>query len=66
MPGETPPSGLQSLGEVLIDERELAHGAYGAQAECLYLIRPDKFVGFRSLPPNWDKLNAYLKEKIFK
>ena len=64
--GYSIPKNLPGNGTALRDEKELAHRRYGAQAECMYLIRPDKFIGFRSLPPNWEKLNTYLKEKIFK
>ena len=66
IPGSSIPKDLPVNGAVLWDEREFAHRRYGAQAECMYLIRPDKFIGFRSLPPNWKKLELYLKEKIFK
>ena len=37
---------------VLLDHREEAHIRYGAKGECLYLFRPDGYVGYRSLPPN--------------
>ncbi len=64
-PGTSIPKGLPDYGTLLNDEKEQAHRRYGAQAECMYLIRPDKFIGFRSLPPSWQKLDGYLKESIF-
>ncbi|MGQ3889286.1 FAD-dependent monooxygenase [Legionella sp. CNM-1927-20] len=50
---------------VIFDEENKIHKRYGAISECLYLIRPDRIIGFRSMPPRWDKLELYLK-KIFK
>ena len=35
---------------VLLDPDGNAHNAYGAGAECLYVIRPDGHVGYRSQP----------------
>jgi hypothetical protein len=37
---------------------------YGADAECLYLVRPDKYVGFRAQPAEQDSLEDYLR-RIF-
>lgn len=65
IPGSSIREELPDYGTALKDERGLAHFRYGAQAECMYLIRPDKFVGFRSLPPSWDKMDAFLREKLF-
>ncbi len=42
-----------------IDSGLEAHHAYGARQECLYLVRPDGYVGFRSQPALWDPLKAY-------
>ncbi|WP_419419926.1 FAD-dependent monooxygenase [Legionella sp. D16C41] len=51
--------------KVIFDEDNKIHKRYGASGACLYLIRPDRFIGFRSIPPRWDKLEIYLS-KIFK
>ncbi|KTD22295.1 Uncharacterised protein [Legionella lansingensis] len=51
--------------QLIFDKENRIHERYGAAGEYLYLIRPDHFVGFRSIPPRWDKLESYLK-KIFK
>jgi hypothetical protein len=45
--------------EVLHDGGEL-EARYGGQTECLYLLRPDLYVGFRSQPASADALDAYL------
>lgn len=37
---------------VIRDPEHAAHRAYGAGARCLYLIRPDAYVGFRAQPPD--------------
>ena len=59
VPGEQAPSASQWKGKVLKDVQKRLHNRYGAQGECLYLIRPDKFVGYRAMPPNWEKLQIY-------
>lgn len=45
----------------LIDGEGEAHHHYGARHECLYLIRPDGYVAFRSQPVEVAPLEAYLK-----
>jgi hypothetical protein len=45
---------------VVLDPTRALEAAYGAQTECLYLIRPDLYVGFRSQPASGDALDAYL------
>jgi 2-polyprenyl-6-methoxyphenol hydroxylase-like FAD-dependent oxidoreductase len=46
--------------QVIVDAELAAHRAYGALASCLYLIRPDGYIGFRSLPAGRDSLGGYL------
>jgi 2-polyprenyl-6-methoxyphenol hydroxylase-like FAD-dependent oxidoreductase len=54
-PVELPP------GErVLFDATKALHKHYGAGSECLYLIRPDGYVGFRSQPGVWKHLEEHL------
>ena len=36
--------------EVLLDPEGAAHRRYGARVDCLYLVRPDGYVGFRAQP----------------
>lgn len=38
------------------------HHKYGASSECLYLIRPDGYIGFRSLPADISSLKKYLQQ----
>jgi 2-polyprenyl-6-methoxyphenol hydroxylase-like FAD-dependent oxidoreductase len=52
-------------GQLLIDPDHGAHRAYGASVQCLYLLRPDRYVGFRSLLPGRASLGGYLS-RIFK
>jgi hypothetical protein len=47
-------------GPVLIDSRGELHHRYGARTDCLYLIRPDGYVGFRSQPVDGEALQSYL------
>ena len=46
---------------VLCDPGGALHRRYGAGSECLYLLRPDGYVGFRSQPATWDVLSAHLE-----
>lgn len=54
------PGPLHWEGPVLLDPEGAAHHRYGAAAECLYLIRPDGYVSFRSQPARIDGLLAHL------
>ena len=47
---------------VLVDPESEAHKNYGAKGECIYLIRPDGYVGYRSLPPSLERLQEHLKK----
>jgi hypothetical protein len=47
-------------GPWLEDRMGALHRRYGAAAACLYLIRPDGYVGYRAQPPDAAKLRAYL------
>jgi hypothetical protein len=45
---------------VVADANKVLHTRYGARAECLYLIRPDGYIAYRSQPADGDKLLSYL------
>ncbi len=47
-------------GSVLPDPARTLHARYGAAAECLYLVRPDGYVGYRAQPADAKKLARYL------
>ena len=47
-------------GTVLLDSERFLHDAYGASDACLYLIRPDGYVGFRGKAGDGERLLAYL------
>ncbi len=51
-------------GEMLLDPRGELHHRYGARNACLYVVRPDGYVGFRSQPPDPEALSSYLS-RIF-
>jgi 3-(3-hydroxy-phenyl)propionate hydroxylase len=64
--GEPPvPVHANWAANVLIDRELYAHKKYGAEdGPCLYLIRPDWYIGFRAGLENRAKLAAYL-ERVF-
>lgn len=56
------PSDLEGKGEVLLDPRGELHHRYGARYDCVYLIRPDGYIGFRSPPVDSEALQNYLNQ----
>jgi hypothetical protein len=59
-PQKERPMALPSDIVVLHDDTLELEQRYGARTECLYLIRPDLYVGFRSQPADGRELLAYL------
>ena len=53
------PKELAIQGNVLLDASGSIHRRYGAGSECLYLVRPDGYVGFRSQPASWPALERH-------
>jgi triphosphoribosyl-dephospho-CoA synthetase len=51
-------------GSVLLDRQHYLHDRYGASAACLYLIRPDWFVGFRGSLSHAEELENYLQQVL--
>ncbi len=47
-------------GPLLFDRHGVLHHAYGASSECLYLIRPDGYVGYRAQPAERQRFSDYL------
>ena len=47
-------------GSMILDHDGAVHHAYGAGVPCVYLIRPDGYVGFRSLSADPLPLLEYL------
>jgi 2-polyprenyl-6-methoxyphenol hydroxylase-like FAD-dependent oxidoreductase len=64
VPAATAPARLDWDGAILLDPDRVVHQRYGAEAESLYFIRPDGYIGFRSQPVAEDVFLAYL-EKLF-
>jgi 2-polyprenyl-6-methoxyphenol hydroxylase-like FAD-dependent oxidoreductase len=47
-------------GPLLLDADGEMHHRYGARYQCLYLVRPDDYIGFRSQPAEVEPLLEYL------
>ena len=60
VPRTSRPAALTFDGSVVLDPEGVLHHRYGAGSECLYLIRPDGYVGFRSQPADAAALDAFL------
>jgi 2-polyprenyl-6-methoxyphenol hydroxylase-like FAD-dependent oxidoreductase len=58
-PGSVP-SNPRLGGRVILDPERSLHYRYGAESECLYLIRPDGYVGYRSEPATASAFHDYL------
>ena len=58
-PGSAP-SDLRVNGLLVLDPERSLHYRYGAETECLYLIRPDGHVGYRSEPATASAFHDYL------
>ncbi|MCU0534177.1 MAG: hypothetical protein MUD14_09815 [Hydrococcus sp. Prado102] len=50
---------------ILLDPQAQCHQHYGATGQCLYLIRPDGYIGYRSQSTEIDKLKTYLQKLSF-
>jgi 2-polyprenyl-6-methoxyphenol hydroxylase-like FAD-dependent oxidoreductase len=61
---DVPPK-LQHKNQVLLDPARALHNRYGADTECLYLIRPDGYVGYRAEPASISAFNEYLSSVLF-
>lgn len=58
--GRAAPGSLAARQDLLLDDGGRLHARLGAGAECLYLIRPDGYVGFRSQPADGGALIRHL------
>ena len=58
------PSNPKFHGRVILDPERSLHYRYGAETECVYLIRPDGYVGYRSEPATASAFHDYLR-RIF-
>jgi 2-polyprenyl-6-methoxyphenol hydroxylase-like FAD-dependent oxidoreductase len=60
-PATTRPAELPNGLRVFLDPDGELEGAYGASSECVYVLRPDLYVGFRAQPVSEDQLIAWLR-----
>ena len=58
--GKSAPAGFARTESLLFDREGLVHRRYGADVACLYLVRPDGYIGFRASPPRLERLEEYL------
>ncbi len=57
-------SKIHKVDSILVDGDASLHHRYGAAHSCLYLVRPDEYVAYRSQPIELSELTHYL-QKIF-
>ncbi len=55
-----PPSDLEGNKHLVLDVDKSIHHLYAAWKSCLYLIRPDKYIAYRSQSINQNQLTTYL------
>ncbi len=55
-----PQSNLDGNVNIILDADKSIHEIYAAWQSCLYLIRPDKYIAYRSQVINQNQLRAYL------
>ena len=58
------PEALAWDGVTILDPEGDLEYRYGARAECLYLVRPDLYLGYRSQPAALEPLLAYLDDVL--
>ena len=54
------PSDPKFQRRLILDPERSLHYRYGAETECMYLIRPDGYVGYRSEPATASAFYDYL------
>jgi 2-polyprenyl-6-methoxyphenol hydroxylase-like FAD-dependent oxidoreductase len=62
--GDVAPPWIAWDGRKILDHLGELHHRFGARGPCLYLVRPDGYLGYRAMPPDAGKLANYLK-RIF-
>ncbi len=48
--------------DVIVDEQGHIHRSYGVAKSCLFLLRPDLYVGYRASPPDTVGLHQFVRE----
>jgi 2-polyprenyl-6-methoxyphenol hydroxylase-like FAD-dependent oxidoreductase len=59
--GDVTPPWIAWEGPTLFDHLGELHRRFGARGPCLYLVRPDGYLGYRAISPDADKLAAYFR-----
>ncbi len=59
--GDVAPPWIAWEGPVLLDHLGELHRHFGARGPCLYLVRPDGYLGYRAMPLDAGKLADYLR-----
>jgi hypothetical protein len=62
VPAPERPAALSWGGPLILDAEGALHRAFSARSECLYLIRPDGYVAFRSQPASEEALQRFLDQ----
>jgi len=64
LPSGRKPQGFAWDGPIIDDVDGALHQFFGARSECVYLIRPDGYVGYRSQPADEGRVIAYLENLL--
>lgn len=64
VPAASRPAAVDENISVILDKEASLHRAFGVRSESLYLIRPDRYIAFRSLPANAQAFDQYLDDLV--
>jgi len=60
VPAAARPAALTWPGSVVLGANQALHHRYGAAAECAYVLRPDRYIGFRTQPADREAVLGHL------
>ncbi len=64
VPRDSAPTSLERACPVILDPSGALHARYGADAACLYVVRPDGVIGYRAQPLEPDALIRWFERTL--